>query len=73
MQEVHDDLSDDQINRQNAVDNVIFQLIQTIHPSTSGIGWNIEMIGDVRDCVKEWVVDRYELCDEQSFYPYIKK
>ena len=73
MQEGHDDLSDDQIDRQDAVDNLIFVLIQRIHPSTSGIGWNIEMIGDVRDCIKEWIVDRYELCDEQSFYPYIKK
>lgn len=73
MQERHDDLSDDQIDRQDAVDNVIFELIQSIHPSTSGIGWNIEMIGDIRNCLKEWVVDRYEFCDEQSFYPYIKK
>jgi hypothetical protein len=73
MQEGHDNLSDDQVDRQDAVDNLIFQLIQSIHPSASGIGWNIEMIGDVRDCLKEWIVDRYELCDERSFYPYIKK
>ena len=73
MQERHDDLSNDQIDRQDAVDNVIFELIQSIHPSTSEIGWNIEMIGDIRNCLKEWIVDRYELCDEQSFYPYIKK
>lgn len=73
MQEGHEDLSDDQINRQDAVDNVIFELIQNIHPSTSEIDQNIEMIGDIRNCLKEWVVDRYGLCDEQSFYPYIKK
>lgn len=73
MQEEPNDLSDDQINRQDAVDNVIFELIQSIHPSANGIDWNIEMIGDIRNCLKEWVVDRYGLCDEQSFYPYIKK
>lgn len=73
MQEGHNDLSDDQINRQDAVDKVIFELIQSIHPSTSEIGWNIEMIGDVRDCLKEWIVDRYGICNEQSFYPYVKE
>lgn len=38
MRERHDDLSDDQIDRQDAIDNVIFELIQSIHPSTSEIG-----------------------------------
>jgi DNA polymerase sigma len=73
MQKGHEDLSDDQIDRQDAVDNVIFELIQSIHPSTSGIDWNIEMIADIRNCLKEWVVDHYGLCTEQSFYPYMKK
>jgi hypothetical protein len=31
------------------------------------------MIGDVRDCLRKWIVGRYELCDEQSFYPYIEE
>jgi hypothetical protein len=31
------------------------------------------MIGDVRDCLRKWIVDRCELCDEQSFYPYIEE
>jgi len=67
------ELSDDQIDRQDLVDNLIFELIQSIHPSVINISWNIDMIGDIRNCLKEWIVDRYELCDEQSFYPYIEE
>jgi len=66
-----DELSDSQIARQDAVDNLIYELIQSIHPSTTQISWNIEIIGDIRNCLREWIVDRYELCDDQSFYPYL--
>jgi hypothetical protein len=67
------ELSDDQIDRQDLVDNLIFELIQSIHPSTINNSWNIDMIGDIRNCLKKWIVDRYKLCDEQSFYPYIEE
>jgi hypothetical protein len=73
MHEQQNELSDDQIARQDAVDNLIFELIQSINTSTIETPWDIEMIGDIRNCVKEWIVNRYELCDEQSFYPYIKE
>lgn len=68
-----DELTREQIGRQDFVDNAIFRLIQSLHPSTTNIGWNIEMIGDIRDCLRKWIVDRYELCNEQSFYPYIEE
>ncbi len=73
MQVQQNELSDDQINRQDFVDNLIFALIQRSNPATVEIEWNIEMIGDVRDCLREWIVDRYKLCDDQSFYPYFIK
>lgn len=71
MHEQQDELSDSQIARQDAVDNVIYELIQSIHPSTTQISWNMEVIADIRNCLREWIVDRYELCDDQSFYPYL--
>ena len=70
MHEQQYELSDSQIARQDVVDNLIFELIKMIHPSTTQIRWNIELIGDIRNCLREWIVDRYELCDDQSFYPY---
>jgi len=67
------ELSDQQLDRQDFVDNAIFRLIQSLHPSTTNIGWNIEMIGDIRDRLRKWIVDRNQLCSEQSFYPYIEE
>jgi hypothetical protein len=67
------ELSDLQLRRQDFVDNSVFRLIRSVHPCTSDLPWNIEMIGDVRDCLREWIVDRYGLCEEQSFYPYIEE
>ena len=73
MQSRLNELSDEQIDRQDFVDNSIFELIQNLHPSTINISWNIEMVGDIRNCLKKWIVDRYGLCNEQSFYPYMEE
>lgn len=29
------------------------------------------MIGEVRDLIRRWLVERKGVADEQSFYPYI--
>jgi hypothetical protein len=42
-------LSEDQINRQDFVDNQIYDLVKRLIPSAREIEWNIEMIGDIRD------------------------
>jgi len=62
-------LSDIQISRQDYVDNQIFQLLQTVSPSQQPIEWNIEMIGDIRDTIEKWVVDKMRVCTEKDFYP----
>jgi len=31
------------------------------------------MIGEIRDVVKEWLVDKLSLTTEQEFYPYIEE
>ncbi len=28
------------------------------------------MIGDVRDVVREWMLERLKITDEQNFYPW---
>jgi len=62
-------LSEGQIKRQDFVDNQIYDLVKRLIPSTGEIGWDIEMIGDIRDTIQHWLVDRYKIVDELEFYP----
>jgi DNA polymerase sigma len=66
-------LTQQQIAQQDFVDNAIFSLIRSVNPSNKEIEWNIEMIGEIRDVVKEWLVDKLSLTTEQEFYPYIEE
>jgi hypothetical protein len=60
-----------QIERQDIVDNSIYDLINKINPSQQGVEWNIEMIGEIRDLIQIWLVDHLAITDEKSFYPFI--
>jgi DNA polymerase sigma len=64
-----ENLSEDQIKRQDFVDNQIYDLVKQLIPSTREIEWNIEMIGDIRDTIQHWLVDKYKIVDEFEFYP----
>lgn len=66
------ELTAEQIKRQDSVDNAIYQLIREINPVDKEIAWDIEMIGDVRDVVREWMVERLKISDEQNFYPWLE-
>jgi hypothetical protein len=61
--------SEDQIKRQDFVDNQIYDLVSLLIPSTREIEWDIEMIADIRDTIQHWLVDRYKIVDELEFYP----
>lgn len=65
-------LSEEQINRQDFVDNSIFQLIKELNPTNKKIEWNIEEIGSVRDCILRLFLSK-NLCKEKDFYPYIEE
>lgn len=39
------ELTEEQIKRQDYVDNAIYQLIQSVNPTDKDIAWDIEMIG----------------------------
>ncbi|MCG3167426.1 MAG: hypothetical protein POELPBGB_03218 [Bacteroidia bacterium] len=60
-----------ELERQDLVDNSIFELLQTINPSEKEIEWDIEMIGEVRDVVSKLFVEELKLSSEKKFYPYI--
>ena len=62
-----------QIERQDFVDNAIYDLIQKVNPAEKEIEWNIEMIGEIRDVIKEWLVDKLKIISEQDFYPYFER
>ena len=64
-------LTDEQIARQDEVDNMINELIHNIVPGKEfDLPWDMEMIGDIRDVIQNWVV-RKRLCTEYEFYPWI--
>ena len=49
--------------------NEIYDLVGRLIPSTKEIGWDIEMIADIRDTIQHWLVDKYKIVDELEFYP----
>ncbi len=66
------ELTNNQIRRQDIVDNAIYQLIQNINPTDKNIQWDIEFIGDVREIIRKWFVNKMKITNEQKFYPYIE-
>ena len=67
------ELTSEQIKRQDFVDNAIFDLIKTVNPAEKEMRWDIEMIGEIRDVVGEWMVERLKITDEQGFYPWVEE
>ena len=65
------ELTEEQIRRQDLVDNAIYQLIQIVSPDDKNIEWDISMIGDVRDVIREWIVEIMKITDEQTFYSFL--
>jgi len=66
------ELTTHEIERQDHVDNAIYQLLQELCPSEREVAWNIEMISDIRERIRHWLVEQYGLIDEMTFYPYIE-
>lgn len=66
------ELTNAQIDRQDMVDNAIYDLICDLNPARSGekIKWDIEVIGRIRDALSDCYVS-LGLCTEMEFYPYI--
>jgi len=50
--------TEDQIKQQDFVDNQIYDLVNRLIPSAKEIEWDIEMIGDIRDTLQHWLVDK---------------
>jgi hypothetical protein len=61
--------TEDQLKRQDFVDNQIYDLVKRLVSSKRAIEWNIEMIADIRDTIQHWLVDKYKIVEELDFYP----
>ena len=66
------ELTKKQIEREDFVDNAIFDLLETLNPTNQKLDWDIEMISAIRDMISDYFVD-IEICTEQDFYPYIEE
>jgi len=66
------ELTKKQIERQDFVDNSIFELLQTLNPTTKYFDWDIKMIVNIRDVVQSYIINKTN-CSEQDFYPYIEE
>ncbi len=64
------ELTDTQIERQDFVDNTIYEMLIDLIPSEKSMHWDIDSIGRVRDVIAQVFVEK-NLCSEQEFYPYI--
>lgn len=64
-----EELTNKQIERQDFVDNSIFELIQNLNPSNKEIEWDIEFIAEIRDII-QLHFNELGVCSEQEFYPF---
>jgi hypothetical protein len=57
------------IEKQDFVDNAIFELAKTLNPSNKEIEWDIEWISQIRDVLVSLYVDKMKVCTKYQFYP----
>lgn len=66
------ELTAQQIERHDFVDNAIFELINELILSEKEMEWDIEAIGEIRDAIQSQLVEK-GFCTKQEFYPYIEE
>ena len=65
------ELTKKQIEQQEFVDNSILELLNNI--SKTEIAHDSHMIFEIREVIKEWLVEKLDVCNEMDFYPYIEE
>ena len=64
------ELNRKQIERQDFVDNSIFELLNNVNPTLKNLEWNIEIISEVREVIRIYFENILYDFPEQDFYPY---
>ena len=57
------------IERQDFVDNKVFELVNELLPRRKQIEWDIEVIATVREAIFSIVSDKVHGLNERKFYP----
>lgn len=65
-------LTQQQLDRQDFVDNQIFETLNSLLPPSQQIRWDIEVIANIRDMIYNEVQNKLGGTDEQQFYPFIE-
>jgi len=60
-----------QIDRQDFVDNQIFELINVLVPPSKRIQWDIELIENIRESFYKEIKKKIKNTREKQFYPFI--
>ena len=67
------ELSERQTARQDYIDNAIYKLIKKVNPTNKKVEGDIELIGELRDKIREYFVENRIIADEQQFYPFLEE
>jgi len=62
------EMTDEQLRRQDLVDNAVFCLIQKTNLTNKRIDWDIEMIGNIRDALVHELEKKFGI-NEFEIYP----
>jgi hypothetical protein len=65
------ELTKKQIDRQDFVDNSIFELLQKLNPTDNIVEWNIEIISEIRDIIRQYLKNKSDDFSEQNYYPFL--
>jgi len=63
-----EEMTDEQLRRQDLVDNAVFSIIQKTNPTNKPIPWDIEMIGNIRDSLVQELENKLGI-NEFEIYP----
>ncbi|WP_461257222.1 hypothetical protein [Treponema sp. R80B11-R83G3] len=63
------EFSQEELEKQNNVNNSIMEFIRTINPTTIDIYFNIKLVEKVRDLLIEIFTNDLKICTERKFYP----
>jgi hypothetical protein len=66
------ELTKKQIERQDFVDNSIFELLNNLNTTIQKLEWNIEIISEVREVVRLYFEKTFDGFSEQDYYPYMQ-
>jgi DNA polymerase sigma len=65
------ELTEKQIERQDFIDNSIFELLQRLNPSKNELRWDIEIISKIREMIRLYFTKNLDDFSEQEYYPFL--